>query len=71
MLYAHASVARLDTVLADRTPAPDDVHHTRAHLTTFRLHLDRIRHIALPPAKTLDLIHTIASQLPARDGRFG
>ncbi|NJP47700.1 helix-turn-helix domain-containing protein [Actinacidiphila epipremni] len=66
VLYAHAPVARLDTVLAHRTPAPDDLHHTQAHLTTYHLHLDHIRHIALPPAKTLDLIHTIASQLPGQ-----
>jgi hypothetical protein len=66
VLYAHAQIPRLDTVLADRTPTTDDLHHTQAHLTTYRHHLDHIQRIALPPAKTLDLIHTIASQLPGQ-----
>jgi transcriptional regulator with XRE-family HTH domain len=63
VLYAHAEVARLDTVIADRTPAADDLHHAQAHLTAFRLHLDHIQRSALPPGKSLDLMHAIASQL--------
>lgn len=62
ILYAQGPVPRLDTVLADRVTAGEFLH-TEAHTRKFRLQLDEMQRIALPPAKTLDLMHAIASDL--------
>jgi len=55
-------VAKLDTVQLDRTTAGEFLH-SEAHLCKYRLQLDEMQRIALPPRKTLDLMHAIASQL--------
>lgn len=62
ILYARAQVPRLDTALADRVTVGEFVH-AEAHLCKYRLQLDEMQRIALPPEKTLDLMHAIASQL--------
>ncbi|CAG7652049.1 helix-turn-helix domain-containing protein [Actinacidiphila bryophytorum] len=62
ILYARARVPRLDTALADRVTVGEFVH-AEAHLCKYRLQLDEMQRIALPPEKTLDLINAIASQL--------
>lgn len=61
VLYARAEVPRLDSVLADRVVAGEFLH-AEAHLRKYRLQLDEMQRIALPPEKSLDLIHAIASQ---------
>lgn len=62
ILYARGQVPRLDSALADRVTVGEFIH-TEAHLCKYRLQLDEMQRIALPPEKTLDLLHTIASQL--------
>lgn len=62
ILYARGQVSRLDSVLADRVTVGEFLC-SEAHLCKFRLQLDQMQRIALPPEKSLDLIHAIASQL--------
>jgi transcriptional regulator with XRE-family HTH domain len=62
ILYALGQVPRLDTVQLDRTTAGEYLH-SEAQLCKYRLQLDQMQRIALPPKATLDLMHTIASQL--------
>ncbi|WP_327289834.1 helix-turn-helix domain-containing protein [Streptomyces sp. NBC_01198] len=62
ILYARAPVPRLDTALADRITVGEFVH-AEAHLCKYRLQLDAMQRISLPPEKTLNLMHSIASQL--------
>ncbi|CAG6397381.1 helix-turn-helix transcriptional regulator [Streptomyces cocklensis] len=62
ILYARAQVPRLDSALADRVTVGEFVH-AEAHLCKYRLQLDEMQRIALPPGKTLDLMHAVRSQL--------
>ncbi len=62
ILYAADRVPSLDTAQLDRTNAAEFLH-LDAQLRKFRLHLDRMQHIALSPAETRDLIRTIVHQL--------
>lgn len=62
LLYAEGDVPSLDTVQLDRTNAAEFLH-LDAQLRKFRLHLDRMEHIALSPVETRDLIHAIIHQL--------
>ncbi|MET9220412.1 helix-turn-helix transcriptional regulator [Streptomyces sp. NPDC003300] len=62
ILYARGQVARLDTAELDRATVVEFIH-SEAQLCKYRLQLDEMQRIALPPEKTLDLIHAIASQL--------
>ncbi|SHL59305.1 helix-turn-helix domain-containing protein [Actinacidiphila paucisporea] len=62
ILYARAQLPRLDTVELDRATVVEFIH-PEAQLSKYRLQLDEMQRIALPPEKTLDLMHAIASQL--------
>jgi hypothetical protein len=62
ILYALGQVPPLDTVQLDRTTAGEFLH-SGAHLCKYRLQLDEMQRIALPPEKTLDLMHTISTGL--------
>ncbi|MFW6723300.1 helix-turn-helix domain-containing protein [Streptomyces sp. MAR4 CNY-716] len=62
ILYAEGEVPRLDTVELDRTTAVEFLH-LDGQLRKYRLHLDRMQEIALSPARTRDLIHSIVHQL--------
>lgn len=62
LLYAEGDVPGLDTAQLDRTNAAEFLH-LDAQLRKFRLHLDRMQHIALSPAETRDLIHTFVHHL--------
>lgn len=62
ILYARGQVPRLDTVELDRATIVEFIH-PEAQLCKYRLQLDEMQRIALPPEKTLALIHAIASQL--------
>lgn len=62
ILYALGQVPPLDTVQLDRTMAGEFLH-SGAHLCKYRLQLDEMQRIALPPEKTLDFMHTISQSL--------
>jgi len=62
ILYAEGEVPSLDTVELDRTTAVEFLH-LDGQLRKYRLHLDRMQEIALSPARTRDLIHSIVHQL--------
>ncbi|WP_333766573.1 DUF5753 domain-containing protein [Streptomyces sp. IBSBF 2435] len=62
ILYARGQVPRLDTALLDRATVGEFLH-AEAHLCKYRLQLDAMQRIALPPEESLDLMHAIASQL--------
>lgn len=62
ILYALGQAPPLDTVQLDRTTAGEFLH-SGAHLCKYRLQLDEMQRIALPPKKTLDLMHTISLSL--------
>ncbi|MET8948578.1 helix-turn-helix transcriptional regulator [Streptomyces sp. NPDC004542] len=62
ILYALGQVPLLDTVQLDRTTAGEFLY-SGAHLCKYRLQLDEMQRIALPPKKTLDLMHTISRTL--------
>ncbi|WP_460064965.1 helix-turn-helix domain-containing protein [Streptomyces sp. YKOK-I1] len=62
ILYALGQVPPLDTVQLDRTTAGEFLH-AGAHLCKYRLQLDEMQRIALPPEKTLDLMHSISQSL--------
>ncbi|MGW1300066.1 helix-turn-helix domain-containing protein [Streptomyces sp. NPDC002514] len=62
ILYTLGQVPPLDTVQLDRTTAGEFLH-SGAHLCKYRLQLDEMQRIALPPKKTLDLMRTISRSL--------
>jgi transcriptional regulator with XRE-family HTH domain len=62
ILYAQGEVPSLDTVQLDRTSVAEFLH-LEAQLRKFRLQLDQMQRMALPPDKTRDLIHSIVRQL--------
>lgn len=62
ILYALGQVPPLDTVQLDRTTAGEFLH-SGVHLCKYRLQLDEMQRIALPPKETLDLMHTISQSL--------
>lgn len=62
ILYAEGDVRSLDTAQLDRTNAAEFLH-LEGQLRKFRLHLDRMQHMALSPTETSDLIHALAHQL--------
>ncbi|AZM47087.1 transcriptional regulator [Streptomyces sp. WAC 06738] len=62
LLYADGDVPSLDTVQLDRTNAAEFLH-LDGQLRKYRLHLDRMQQMSLPPAETRDLIHDLIHQL--------
>lgn len=62
ILYALGQVPSLDTVHLDRTAAGEFLH-SEAHLCRYKLQLDEMERIALPPKQTLDLMRAIAHSL--------
>jgi transcriptional regulator with XRE-family HTH domain len=62
ILYAHGHVPPLDTVQLDRTTAAEFLY-SEAQLTKYRLQLDEMQRIALPPKETVALIRAISLQL--------
>lgn len=62
ILYAEGEVSSLDTVQLDRTSVAEFLH-VEAQLSKFRLQLNQMQRIALPPERTRDLIHTLMRQL--------
>lgn len=62
ILYAEGRVPSLDTVQLDRTTMGEFLH-SDAQLRKFRLQLDQMQRIALSPAATRDLVHSITQNL--------
>lgn len=62
ILYAHGPMPRLDTVQLDRTTAAEFLY-SEAQLTKYRLQLDEMQRIALPPKETVALIRAISLHL--------
>ncbi|MDH6629010.1 hypothetical protein M2271_006845 [Streptomyces sp. LBL] len=61
-LYIHGPVPRLDTVSLDQSHGPVLVD-AEAELDTYRNLLHRMESVALPPEKTRDFIHKLATEL--------
>lgn len=62
ILYAEAEVPSLDTVQLERTGFAEFLH-VEAQLRKFRLQLDQMQRIALPPDRTRDHINSLVKQL--------
>ncbi len=60
--YAEGPVPQLDTVQVDSSHGPEFLSHS-AQLAKYRAHLDWMEQIALSPASSRDLIHTVAREL--------
>ena len=61
-LYVHGAVPRLDTVSLDQSHGPA-LLDAEAELDTYRNLLRRMESVALPPEKTRDFIHHLATEL--------
>ncbi|QKW06217.1 helix-turn-helix domain-containing protein [Streptomyces sp. NA04227] len=62
ILYALGPVPQLDTVHLDRTTAGEFLY-SGTQLRKYRIQLDEMQRIALKPAETLDLMHSISRSL--------
>ncbi|MFW6721087.1 helix-turn-helix domain-containing protein [Streptomyces sp. MAR4 CNY-716] len=62
IIYFEGPVPRLDTVQVDSAHGPDFLH-ADGQLSKYRLLLDQMKAVSLPPEQTRDYIHTIAQQL--------
>jgi transcriptional regulator with XRE-family HTH domain len=60
--YSEGPVPKLDTVQVDSAHGPDFLHE-ESQLAKYRSHLDWMERIALSPASSRDLIHTVARNL--------
>ncbi|MFI6120037.1 helix-turn-helix domain-containing protein [Streptomyces sp. NPDC051064] len=60
--YSEGPVPQLDTVQVDSTHGPEFLHG-ESQLAKYRSHLDWMERIALSPADSRDLIHTVARNL--------
>ncbi|MCX4973630.1 helix-turn-helix transcriptional regulator [Streptomyces sp. NBC_00620] len=62
ILYVYGPVSQLDTVSLDQSHGPALVD-AEAQLQMYRVLLDRMESVALPPEKSRDFIHTITQDL--------